>query len=129
MNRKGFKEEQIIGISNESEQTGVSREVCRLHNILDQTFYRWRTKFGGVDVSNTKHLEELEHQNRERDLTETAVRRCVKQAEIYSGKVSSGALTTAEREELTPLSKQVWTLEVARESLKNATAFFAKESR
>jgi len=66
---------------------------------------------------------------RELDLTETAVRRWVEQAEIDSSGVPEGALTTAEREELARLRKQVKTLEMEREILKKATAFFAKESR
>ncbi len=66
---------------------------------------------------------------RELDLSETAVRRWVAQAEIDSGGGPAGALTTAEREELARLRKQVKTLEMEREILKKATAFFAKESR
>ncbi len=66
---------------------------------------------------------------RELDLTETAVRRWVDQAEIDSGGGPAGALTTAEREELAQLRKRVKTLEMEREILKRATAFFAKESK
>ena len=66
---------------------------------------------------------------RELDLTETAVRRWVEQAEIDSGGGPAGALTTAEREELSQLRKRVKTLEMEREILKKATAFFAKESK
>jgi transposase-like protein len=66
---------------------------------------------------------------RELDLTETAVRRWVAQAEIDSGRGPAGALTTAEREELAQLRKRVKTLEMEREILKKATAFFAKESK
>ena len=66
---------------------------------------------------------------RELDLTETAVRRWLKQSEIDSGGGPSGALMTAEREELSALRKKVRTLEMEREILKKATAFFAKESR
>jgi transposase-like protein len=66
---------------------------------------------------------------RELDLTETAVRRWVQQAEIDSGEGPAGALTTAEREELAQLRKRVKTLEMEREILKKATAFFAKESK
>ena len=65
MKRKRFSEGQIIGILNEAEQTGNIREVCRLHNISEQTFYRWRTKFGGMDVSEAKRLKELERENAE----------------------------------------------------------------
>ena len=63
MKGKRFTEEQIIGVLNEAEQTGNIREVCRQHNISEQTFYRWRTKFGGMDVSEAKRLKELEKEN------------------------------------------------------------------
>ena len=39
--------------------------MCRVHNISEQTFYRWRTKFGGMDVSEAKRLKELERENSE----------------------------------------------------------------
>ena len=66
MKRKRFTEEQIIGVLNEAEQTGGNiREVCHLNNISEQTFYRWRTKFGGMDVSEAKKLRELERENTE----------------------------------------------------------------
>ncbi len=65
----------------------------------------------------------------ELDLSETAVRRWVQQAEIDSGGGPAGALTTAEREELAQLRKRIKTLEMEREILKKATAFFAKESK
>ena len=65
----------------------------------------------------------------ELDLSETAVRRWVGQAEIDSGEGPVGALTTTEREELAQLRKRVKTLEMEREILKKATAFFAKESK
>ena len=63
------------------------------------------------------------------DLTETALRVWVKQAEIDAGQGPPGALTTAEREELTKLRAQVKRLEMERDILKKATAVFAKESR
>ena len=66
---------------------------------------------------------------RELDLTETAVRRWVSQAEIDAGAGPVGALTTEERHELADLRKRVKTLEMEREILKKATAFFAKESK
>ena len=65
MKRKRFTEEQIIGVSKEAEQTGHIREVCRLNNISEQSFYRWRTKFGGMDVSEARRLRELERENAE----------------------------------------------------------------
>ncbi len=67
--------------------------------------------------------------SRDLGLTETSVRRWVEQAEIDSGSGPAGALTTAEREELARLRKQVKTLQMEREILKKATAFFAKESK
>jgi transposase len=65
---------------------------------------------------------------RELDLTETAVRSWIKQAEVDAGKGSDGALTTAEREELAALRREVKSLRMEREILKKATAFFAKET-
>ena len=65
---------------------------------------------------------------RELDLTETALRAWAKQADIDDGNGPGGALTTAEREELTSLRKRVRIAEMERDILKKATAFFAKES-
>jgi transposase len=66
---------------------------------------------------------------RDLDLSQTAVRRWLQQAEIDAGHGFRGELTTAEREELQKLRRQVRQLEMEREILKKATAFFAKESR
>jgi len=66
---------------------------------------------------------------RELDLTETAVRAWVQRADVDAGRGATGALTTAEREELGQLRRRVKTLEMEREILKKATAFFAKESK
>ena len=63
MKAKRFTEEQIIGILNEAEQTGNIREVCKRNNITETTFYRWRTKFGGMEVSDAKRFRELEQEN------------------------------------------------------------------
>jgi len=65
MKRKRFTEEQIIKILKESEAAGNIRDLCRLHNITEQTFYRWRNKFGGMDVSEARRLKELERENSE----------------------------------------------------------------
>ena len=64
---------------------------------------------------------------RDLDLTETAVRRWVQQAEVDSGGGPAGALTTAEKEELRRLRREVRTLRMEREVLKKATVFFAKD--
>jgi transposase len=65
---------------------------------------------------------------KELGLTETAVRRWVEQAEVDQGRGSSGVLTTAERDELAQLRRRVKQLEMEREILKKAAAFFAKEN-
>ena len=65
MKRKRFSEEQIIGILKAAEVTGNVRAACREHNVSEQTFYRWRQKFGGMEVSEAKKLRELERENGE----------------------------------------------------------------
>jgi transposase len=67
--------------------------------------------------------------SRNLELTESAVRQWIRQAEIDEGRGPAGALTTAEREELTRLRRENRQLRMEREILKKATAFFAKESR
>ena len=63
--KKRFTEEQIIRVLQEGEQADNIREVCRRHNLTEQTFYRWRNKYGGMDVSEVKRLRELEKENAE----------------------------------------------------------------
>ena len=65
MKRARFSEEQIIGILKEAETAGNIRAVCREHNITEQSFYRWRNKYGGLDVSEARKLRELERENSE----------------------------------------------------------------
>ena len=65
MKRARFTEEQIIGILKAAEAAGNIREVVREHNITEQTFYRWRRKYGGMEVSEAKKLRELERENAE----------------------------------------------------------------
>lgn len=64
MKRKRFSEEQIIGILKESEAGRENREICRKHGITEQTFYRWRSKYGGMSVSEAGRLKDLEVENR-----------------------------------------------------------------
>jgi putative transposase len=65
MKKKRFSEEQIIRILKEGEALGNVREVCRQHNVTEQTYYRWRNKFGGMEVSDAKRLRGLEKENSE----------------------------------------------------------------
>ncbi len=65
MKRKRFSEEQIIGILKAAEGTGNIRTLCQEHNITEQTFYRWRRKYGGMEVSEAKKLKDLERENSE----------------------------------------------------------------
>ena len=63
MKRSRFSEEQIIGILKE-HQAGLSApELCRKYGISDATFYTWRKKYGGMDVSDAKRLKALEEEN------------------------------------------------------------------
>lgn len=64
MKRKRFTEEQIIGILKQAEASGSNQEICRKNGITEQTFYRWRSKYGGMQVSDARRLKELETENR-----------------------------------------------------------------
>jgi putative transposase len=65
MKGKRFTEEQIIRVLHEAE-TGLSvTDICRKHNCSEQSFYRWKSKFGGMEVSEVKRLRELERENGE----------------------------------------------------------------
>jgi putative transposase len=63
MKRSRFTQEQIIGVLKE-HQAGVSAsDLCRKHGISDTTFYTWRSKYGGMEVSDARKLKGLEEEN------------------------------------------------------------------
>ena len=63
MKRSRFSEEQIIGILREQEAGSPTADVCRKHGISGATFYKWKAKFGGLDVSDARRLKALEDEN------------------------------------------------------------------
>ena len=63
MKRSKFSEEQIIGILREQEAGSPTAEVCRRHGISSATFYAWKAKFGGMEMSDAKRLRSLEDEN------------------------------------------------------------------
>jgi putative transposase len=63
MKRSRFTEEQIIGILREQEAGVPTADVCRKHGISGATFYKWKAKYGGLDVSEARRLKMLEDEN------------------------------------------------------------------
>ena len=63
MKRSRFSEEQIIGILKEHQAGLSAKELCRKHGISDATFYKWRSKYGGMEVSDARRLKMLEAEN------------------------------------------------------------------
>lgn len=61
--KRRFSEEQIIGILKEHEAGVSAKELCRKHGMSDASFYKWKTKFGGMEVSDARRLRDLELEN------------------------------------------------------------------
>ena len=64
MRRSRYSEKQILEILKEAEAGRTVKELCRHHGISEQTLYRWKSKFGGMQVSEMKRLRDLEDENR-----------------------------------------------------------------
>ena len=63
MKKQRFTEEQIIAVLKEQEAGAKAAELCRKHGISEATFYNWKAKYGGMDVSDARKLKALEDEN------------------------------------------------------------------
>jgi len=62
--KRRFSDEQIIGILKEHEAGVTAKELCRKHGMSDATFYKWKAKFSGIEISEARRLRDLEDENR-----------------------------------------------------------------
>lgn len=64
MRQSRFSEEQIIGVLKQAEGGMKTAEICRQHGVSAATYYKWKTKYGGLEVSEARRLRQLEEENR-----------------------------------------------------------------
>ena len=64
MKKSRFTEQQIVGILKESEAGAKTADLCRTHGVSSATFYKWKSKFGGMEVSDVAKMRTLEDENR-----------------------------------------------------------------
>ena len=63
MKQSRFAQEQIIGVLKEHQAGAAAADLCRKHGVSEATFYKWRSKYGGMEVSDAKRLRGLEEEN------------------------------------------------------------------
>jgi putative transposase len=63
MKRSRYTESQIVGILKEADNGVTVKEVCRTYGISDATYYKWKSKYGGLEVSDVRRMRELEAEN------------------------------------------------------------------
>jgi len=65
MKSRRFTEEQIIGVLKEGDAGAKTKDLCRKYGVSEQTFYNWKAKYGGMEVSEARRLRQLEEENRQ----------------------------------------------------------------
>ena len=99
MKKSKYSEEQIIGILREAEGDTPVKAVCARHNISEATFYKWRAKYGGLEVNEARRLRSLEEENSrlKRLVADQAVQILGGSDHLIAGNGSDDILTIATR--------------------------------